>query len=289
MFKRLGVLLTVLTSLSMTGCSTRNIQAPFDGFVCYSQSLDQCATNAQTKDLKKYYAQTFPQKRLLFNFEDKYAGQVKGTKDNGAEKCKLGTLSYKPTLNPDKTFDIVFVSPVLLSQLAEQEVRLERAREACMHLITAYNAHSDLFAKQNESARASIAITRLAAEAEVHRLAKDNQGERRLSAEEANFMNLPATTIMRDALQKMRERGADLNEEVRTLANKQTFSIEYDKLFKDANSLIDSQLRELGRQLFVLDRSVMSAPGPSKYVGYSNGSWVQKGTIVLKIRKTDHE
>jgi len=279
----IGAIALLLSVPFMPGCVPRNIQAPFDGFVCYSQSFADCASNPRTKDLRRYYSQTFSKQQLVDDVNSFSAKDVKT--DDGKYTCKMGSVPYEPKLNRSKVFDIVFVSPVLISQLGEQEVRLKRAREACTRTIKAYEFHRDLISVQDKAAKVNSATTKIAAEVEFNRLTSENIAVRPLTEGEADALGLTRGTMLREALKLLRERGVDLNEEVRSKANIQTIEVEYEKLFDDANLLIEAQLRELGRQLFVLDRSVLSFEGTAKNVGYDNGSWVQKGTIVLEVKK----
>src|SRR5207245_870042 len=121
------------------GCSVNEIQAPYDSFVCYNSSYDHCLTEAQHAQLKTYLKGSFASlDRSGYKVEDPDANKppITSTADN-KNHCNMGTIPYTQTLDPKQLGSVVFVSPVLLSQIGEQLVKVEHAREACLRLVQA--------------------------------------------------------------------------------------------------------------------------------------------------------
>src|SRR5206468_4005733 len=58
---------------------------------------------------------------------------------DGNHECEYGEIPYTSTLKKDATVPIVFVSPVLVSEVAEQFERLRLVRDVCELLVDTYN------------------------------------------------------------------------------------------------------------------------------------------------------
>ena len=289
MRSRIG--LAVILSVALTSCATiensTKLQAPFDSFVCYNKSFGACLDQAQAGQLKAFHETTYRfqiRKTNAPGDPDPAAGKIIQSKD-GKYKCDNGTVPYNPTLVSDVVAPAVFVSPVILRQIGEMQIKVARARTACERLIQAYEYQIDILVVQDQLARSQKAVALLTAELESDRSNKDGFGSRALTPDETSRFGVQASSV-RDALRSSRSTSVDQGETLRAMFKTQTTDVEYKKQFADANLAIDLQLRELGRTLFILDRAL--APDWAaglKQTGYRDGSWVRQGTIVLAKRR----
>jgi hypothetical protein len=265
------------------------LQAPFDSFVCYNSSFKQCLNRAQAGQLKTLSQASYKQKDgapAMFGVvaPDSDAGKVPPTKD-GTKRCYYGTVPYTLTLKEDAISPAVFVSPVLLRQIGEMQIRISRARTACARLIQAYDHQAEISAVQEGLAKAQVAIGWLSSELESDRLRKEGYGGRLVNAEERDKYHVPPSHLF-EALQYSRTTNSiPRQEELRGLLKKQ-LDMDYENQFFDANLGIDLQLRELARMLFILDRSAApDSMSALKNTGYGDGAWVKQGTVVLSKGK----
>lgn len=278
----------------MTGCASNEIQAPYDSFVCFKSTFNHCLDGAQSGQLIKLHtnlktaAVNKPFGAAFKPFAtggggivtDPDAGKVVSTKD-AKYQCQYGTIAYTQTLQPDLIAPAVFVSPILLRQIGEQQVKLGKIRTACARLVQAYDHQQDIQAAQDRLSTNQRAITMLSAETEFERLTKDAFGARPLTAAELVLYGVTGGGV-RDALRTSRENSVTVGEQLRAMYKTQVNDIEYKKQFEDAALSIDLQLRELARSLFLLDRSIAPAsPQQLTRQGYEDGAWVKQGTVVL--------
>jgi hypothetical protein len=150
-------------------------------------------------------------------------------------------------------------------------------------LVASYDNQLEVLVLQDELSAAQKASSELSNITDTQRLSTASIGNRALTAEEANRFNLPNTTNVRDAFNAVRTRVANAADVLRERSKVQVIDVEYQKSFADANLLMQTHLRELDRELFVLDRAmVRDSATPWRANGYVDGAWVEKGTVVLK-------
>lgn len=175
---RCSLLVSIIVGVLLSGCATIKIQAPYDSFVCFNSTFNDCANSAQAGSLK-----TLPgPHRLLatggYVFDDPDAGKLPSTTDKKYQ-CTFGITPYAQTLDPGKPSVAVFVSPVLLREIGEQQVRLTRARTACERLIQTYEYQQQVLALQDKLSMNQKAIAILSDEVESERLVKESVGSPR--------------------------------------------------------------------------------------------------------------
>lgn len=289
-----SLLFALVIATCSVGCAVNRVQAPFDSFVCYNSTFNECLGRAQSGRLRTLQMSAF-RNLAVGSFaagsnsavvEDPEAGQTLSSGDTKYQ-CSYGNIPYAQTLDPDRRAAAVFVSPVLLRQIGEQQLRLTRARTSCARLLQAYEFQVTIIARQDELAVAQKATAVLSSEVESERAAKDAVGARGLNATEQAQFGLGAIAV-RDALKLSRENVVSIGETLRTMYRTQVLDVDFKRQFEDANLAIELQLRELARNLFVLDRSI--APDATRRllpVGYADGAWVEQGTVVLTTKQLE--
>jgi hypothetical protein len=273
-------------ALIVSGCSSSNVQAPYDSFVCLRTSYNGCLAAAQSGNLKKYYEAAYsPAFRAKMMGPAHPEGATEATSD-GAYSCNYGKVPYSPSLNMSSTHAAVFVSPILLSQIEEQRLRVDQSRESCSRLLSAYNYQLQILVLQDKLAVQQEGIVKYSSEMEHERNVQATVGK---NPDQNGYYlsrySLADTDTISSDLLILRERQADKQEEIRNVSKKRTLEVDYGKMFSDAQLLIDGTLRELGRDNFLLDRSTFDSTLPYKPTHYASGSWVEKGTVVLKTRE----
>lgn len=277
-----GLLLT--SSCALEGCAAEKVQAPFDTFVCYDTTFDGCLKTAQAGQLKLFHDNAYQAaygKAGAGNFDDDPdAGKTVATSD-AAYTCVYGSIPYTMNLKRDQQAPAVFVSPLLLRSLGEEHIKLQQIREACARLVQSYNYQMTVIKQQNSLATLQKAQERLAREITTEEYNRDSVGERIVSASEQQIC--AGGGAARDCLASVTDQIYDTSEKLRPMYITQLTTVDYAKQFKDANRAINLQLRELARQLFVLDRSLadVTAGGHPDHRGYEDGSWVRQGTVIL--------
>lgn len=283
--------LLCLFALALTGalsaCSHYDIQAPYDSYVCFNSSFNMCLSSAQGGGLQNWRKSTYKNNSGGDHLvDDPDSGVLHPTQDHKYQ-CDYGAIPYTQTIVLTQVQPAVFVSSILLRQLGEQMVRLNRARAACDRVIANYEYELGVLGTQDQLSSAQKAVSLLSAEVEHDRNAKDGMGGRALSpAEKTQYGN---AAIVRDALQLERGQIGQVGDQLRLGFKTQTTDVDFGYQFKDANFAIDSQLREVARSLVVLDRSVFSAPTDKFHKShYIDGSWIKQGTVVLTAQPSAH-
>ena len=290
----LAVGVVVLSTL-LTACSAYKVQAPYDAFVCFDSTFNHCYGTAQSGQLKTLYTTSFA--RLAATpggsvvppiLIDPDALKEFASKDTKYH-CQFGAIPYTQTLQPDQQAPAVFVSPVLLRQIGEQQLKLARIRTSCQRLLQAYDYQIDILVLQDKLSVAQKATALLSSEVEQARLLKDGFGSRSLTQSEGTQYGVNPGPL-RDELRAIRDNAVAIGEQLRNMYKTQIVDVDYKKQFDDENLAIELQLRELGRSLFILDRSTVQYQQhrllPS---GYVTGSWVKQGTIVLSSHGWRHQ
>lgn len=281
------------------GCATNHVQAPFDSFVCFNSSFKECLEQAQNGQLDSYQRSSFrslgaPSRSVLLRateLVDSLPSRV-ATSD-GKYECRLETIPYVPTLRQEVVAPVVFVSPILIRQIGELQVRLERSRADCDRLVADYEYQRTFLAQQDLLSNSQKISATLAAEIERERNAKDGLGARIAQVDETEMkipllpgmdpivIKLPIGRTVRDLLETSRNSSLSLGEGLREQVKVHALDVEFKSRFEDINFTLDLQRRELARNLFILDRSVDTRIGRGiRRSGYRGGSWVMQGTIV---------
>jgi hypothetical protein len=278
----IDLLITSMSVVSACAIGTK-VQAPFDSFVCYDSSFARCAEAVQATQLNAFHRAAYPKfASTHFRFKDDQSGLQHKTSD-GQYSCQYGAVPYKQKLNPSDAAAVVFISPVLMSQIGEQDLRLKRVRDACDRVIDAYEYQLQILGLQDQLSVNQDGVNYFSSKIEGDRNVKQQFGLDALTDQEADQYGATHGLKFYEALTNARRDAASKSDSIRALYKKQTLQVEYKKLFDNANLAIDLQLRELGRELFVLDRAIVKADRTYPPIdGYETGSWVQKGTVVLR-------
>ena len=275
-------LLTIGATFSpVTAGESYRVQAPFDSFVCYDVSLVECSKSITgTPD--------------NFLFTDLNGGISKKTSD-GKYGCDYRAILYKQTLSYNAPSAVSFYSPPLISQLNDGLRKLDRARESCNFLVETYNSQLMLLKLQDEQALSQLQIQYLTSRIEETGLSTiggeeicpadgANLDQRCINVVDGNLTIVTDTNTVRGELRKQRDANTKLSEKIRNMLRDQTVNSDYKKQFTDAQFLIDAQVSELNRGLFVLDRAKPNiANGSVSDKVYDSGSWVQQGSHVCSV------
>jgi hypothetical protein len=281
---KFSLLYLAITALSgLAGCagvdSTRyQVQAPFDSFVCYYSSLDECS-------------QKISGTPAVFSFLDAQAGVTVQTADK-VYACNLGAVTYQQTLDTSSKNPVSFYSPVLLGQMSDGLIKLNLARAACTRLVQSYNKQVEILALQDQLAVAQLAAQYLSTQIENESLGKSAVGAGNITEAQRVQYGLSSIDTTRNSLQTVRNQVTTISEQLRSKIRDQTLNSDYKNQFSDAQTVIDGQIRELSRGLFILDRAVPKLPddtlNPVKLGDRVRelspaGGWVVQGTGVLSI------
>jgi hypothetical protein len=280
-FRRLIFCLPLLLGLAclVSACAT-SVQAPYDAFVCFNASFNSCLAQAQSSRLKSFVSTAFPRLNSGPIIADPDAGKHEATKDN-KYSCDYSSVSYSQKIKPDDLYGIVFVSPVILNEVGEQQILITQARDGCHRVVQAYDYEGDVLKLQDQLSTTQSSQSRLSAIIDAQRNSKDGVGG---DADPKPVTGETPGTSERDALQAAQTSAVGLAETLREKYKDETVNITFAQRFEDAQRQIDAQLRELGRELFVLDRATVDQGNGNAVRGrYSDGSWVAKGTIVGTI------
>ena len=280
MFGRTGlsVVLTLLISFLLPGCATKLVQTPFDSFVCFDSSFNECLNQAQEGQLRTLTDNVLRTSNanpsFIVNGED---GQVVRTVDE-KYSCDLGKVPYNQSLAPDRRSSIVFVSPVLISEVSEQHMRLQQVRRSCQRLIDNYNFQREVFETQETLAKMQRGSSFLSALIEKERLGSGPYPVGGNAFGPEPEMGIPDQKTEREALHSTREQAIQANERMRIRMRERSFDTDFRNQFDDANTAIQVHLRSLARTLFVLDRSAPAQAFRAHSGRYPSGSWVKQGT-----------
>jgi hypothetical protein len=306
------------------------VQSPYDAFVCFNKSFADCLLGVQGGVVNRLVRPTdqrirrTPPKLSDLNFGSPEDGTTKtpaprpGAPAIPGIVCKMGSIAYAPTLDPNARSTVVFASPILLQQLGELGVRVHQARINCSRLIETFEQEMDKVVVQDAlSLRQSV--IGLYKDEIAYENTKTNQkvgGRVPKSGEEVAelkpfFVNAagkalkPEENVFVDALGNR----TDINKAVadafinsgqptakisndnfkaslklaarlREMAKNQMIT-DFRRRFDDANEIIDERLRELARSLMILDRSAPNVSNdPTMRSDYEDGAWVKQGTVV---------
>ena len=277
--------IVVLATGPFVGCATLKVQAPYDSFVCYNSTFTQCVERAQTGKLRALQHDTVVHlAQSNFIYQDPDAGKTVSTGDNKYQ-CAYGTVPYTQALDPTKQSPAVFVSPVLLREIAEQGLRLTRAREICARLVQGYGFQRQIVALQDELAKHQMGAAILGSEVEHDRNNHLEVGWRRTTQTELDKFGHPIGITIGEGERKSKDTATEAAEKIRSAYKVQVFDIEQKQQFEDANLAIELHLRELARQLFILDRAFVVSSVTYRPIDYETGAWVKQGTVVLRTRQ----
>jgi hypothetical protein len=275
--------------------ATYDVHAPFDSYVCFSISFSDCVNNS--KQLSPYstfmtatYAGVFSPNSLFPLDPD--AGKVTSTASGKFQyQCDNGKISYQPTHSQSAPAAVVFISPSLLIQIAEQMLSLQRIREACSRMVDDYNFQIHILAAQDNLSLLQGAVQYLSAnEEEIHIVGlNDNVSNPTITPADLERFGFPPSEPSRslaDALKTYRFGVADQSRQLRTSVADRTLAVEYKNKFADAQSAIYFQLRAIAQNLLTLDSMILDfPPTQNREQKYPNGTWVTKGTIVLVMTR----
>lgn len=279
------------------GCSVNKIQAPYDSFVCFDSSFNQCLARAQSGELESYLASLKNHNSSLASLTDLNSSDPL-VSDPDKDKtvptrdllnypkysCNFGSIPYQSTLQRNQEASVVFVSPVLLSQIGDQMIRLNRLRTGCARLVQTYNYELDVLALQDELSIAEQGTGEYSTQIEAANNVKQGWLGAILADAEADKYHVAHGSSANEALGQARRHAIEYGRQLRDRFKDQTTSIDYRDRFTDANLAIELQERELGRSLFVQDRSAVAHPrGWERGRDYNSGSWVKQGTIVFSV------
>jgi hypothetical protein len=194
---------------------------------------------------------------------------------------------------------VVFVSPLLIYGIGEQLETLKRTRSNCLQLIAGYNSFVTSTSLLNAQAILQQSIQFLSAQAEFYTL-NSNPAVGGLTMNTPGaitppfpeyFQNLTSDckltketgTAMITVLKFERICAIKAAAAIRDNIKNTTIGIDYLAKFQNAQQAIDTQAREIAHALFALDSTeIVSLQGPIQQ-HYQNGTWVQKGTVILSI------
>ena len=101
-----------------------------------------------------------------------------------------------------------------------------------------------------------------------------------------NNSPLKLSGLLSSLLLRNRRVVSEYSSSIRAAIKRHTENVEYKNQFADAQSAIDLQLREIARQLLLLDQSTLEISDASVLrKHYLEGAWVQKGSVVLSVQK----
>ncbi|HEX7138577.1 MAG TPA: hypothetical protein VF219_12045 [Vicinamibacterales bacterium] len=288
-------LAALVYSVSLAGCAslpgTYKVEVPYDAYVCFRKTFAQCLQEPALASANTFrqnvYGSSFAGASVTF--QDHNAGTVTASSD-GKYQCKSGTVPFTQTLSQTNTAEVIFVSPPLLNQIGEQAIRLDRARAACSRIIDAYNVQLQNLTVQDQQAAAQKAVQYLSAKVENENISPNATVNAVLTAAEITQFGLtpPASGSLKvaDALVSQRNSVTQLSDQLRNTIKDQTLNVDYKKQIDDAQSVIDSQLREVGRDLSLLDCGALQMPAVTVLHRYFvDGEWVQQGSVVMLLRK----
>lgn len=282
----LGWALVSASAVVAAGCATTTtgkIQSPYDGFVCFDTSFNACLGKVQQGQVQQYTTKTFSTgRRQILALGSPDDGKIPTTSDKKYE-CRYGTVPYQSALQRDQAASVVFVSPVLLRHIGEQQLRLDKIRSSCARIIETYESQLEVLRMQDQISLQQGAIALFSGEIEGARNAKEGYGGRKVTSDEKTTYGVPDSTLA-EALAYERAQLVKSGETLRSQLKKQAMDVDFKRQFEDANLSIELQLRDIARNLFILDRAVVQAQPGARPDGYADGAWVRQGTIVVKHR-----
>jgi len=252
MLGRLGlsVLLISTISILLPGCATKLVQSPYDSFVCFDSTFNECLNQAQDGQLRSLTDNVIRASNEQPNFTVSVdnSSQVIRTVDE-KYSCDLGAIPYAQRLDPNKKSSIVFVSPVLLSEVSEQQMRLNQVRAGCQRLIDNYNFQREVFETQETLAKVQRGSSVLSARIEKERLGSGPYPVGGTPFGPEPEMGVPDQKTEREALHSTREQAIQANERMRVRMRERSFETDFRNQFDDANTAIQVHLRNLARTL----------------------------------------
>jgi hypothetical protein len=278
-----------LAGMLLAGCAVlagNRVQAPFDSYVCTNKTPLECASMLDPKKLTSglKFLKSSKSHEKPFDFSDTDADKQVFSEDKKFH-CDYGHAPYKQLLDVNLRASIVFFSPIALSQASESLFKVTRARETCQRLIAAYDNQLSILAVQDNQAAQQAWVQYLTAEIEGLSLLKNDLGKDFISDDALAAMHMPPGyhNSVRFALHDVRGWLTYETTKLRALYRDQTVNVEYGKQFVDAQTSIELQLREMGRNLFLLDQSSLTFDGTIVARFYRDGAWVRQGTDVLQM------
>ncbi|TCG08855.1 hypothetical protein BZM27_09395 [Paraburkholderia steynii] len=277
------------STLLMGGCAVfgieKDVQAPFDAFVCFDASFNDCVKTINVGDINSPISDDgtpiFDEKFIV---QDKDSAKEL-TSSDGKYRCEYGKIRYIQKIDVTQRTLIVFVSPIVLNQIGESVLRLNRSRESCKRLIQTYEFQLDLLKLQDSQAFYQVQVQYLSAQIENENLKAAKIGTGPLSGSTNPQIKQPGIDEATVLLQA-RKSVTGFAEQIRNRYKTQTLEVDFQKQFSDGQTLIDTQLREISRELFILDRSTRPL-GPEIFHErdrYITGSYVMQGTVVSSMR-----
>lgn len=279
--------------IALGGCAsipgTYEVQAPYDSYVCFNSSFSECLRSPQMRNANRFRETVYGKFFVggTATVRDPDAGIVKSTSD-GKYQCKNGRIPYAQSLAQAEPAPVVFVSPALLDQIGEQITRLKRIREGCLRTLAAYNFQLTVLAGQDQESAGQKAVQYLTAKVEYENIQPWSGVNVALSSSEISQFGLPTgqSWNVADALVSQRNSITATSDQLRKQTKAQAMNVDYKQQFEDAQLAIDVQLREIANELLSLDNALAHSPDrevAQRY--YEDGTWVQKGSVVLAVRR----
>lgn len=231
------------------------------------------------------YGSDFKVNTLTINDPD--AGHVKYSSDNSFS-CTYSQIPYTQTLQQTSPVAVLFVPPGLINEVAEQMETLRRVRLGCSQLIDTYNSYLTNMASLDIQDNLQQSVQYISGMIEYYTLSTYN-GPPNIGLKPGNLSHLlgPCTlwqqsNNMPSLLLSYRLCMTSAAADVRKNVKDETINNDYKHQFDNAKLAIDTQARVVGRALLALDSTeIASLQGPVVQQNYQNGTWVQKGTVVL--------
>jgi hypothetical protein len=268
------------------------VQAPYDSYVCFDASFLQCLESAQVRHeyslLRHAYGRVFVDGTV--KIRDPGANTVTISTDKKYQ-CRNSNVPYTQSIRQSELASVVFIPPALLNQIGEQMVQLDRLRRNCLRTMQAYNYQQKILPTQDAESAAQKSVQYLSALVENENISPNASVNLTLSSTQITQYGLappPAGQNLKlaDALLAERNLSTQSADTLRTQAETQAINVQYKQQFDDAQLAIDAQLRQLGSTLQALDGAVVMLPkAEAGQQYYTNGSWVQKGSVVLNLGK----
>lgn len=269
------------------------LQAPFDSYVCFESSFEECARRTLEENFS-----------VLMQSEHWYiegSGSVlprsirnmESSSHDGVIKCGSNGSSYKPTLNMRIRYPAVFVSPMLLIQLDDAFQRVVNVEIKCNQLIHAYYAQVELLELQDKQtiAQTGIHFFSAAIEAKSFELSKVEYPDAKENDLARFGINRKDKVKINDALLLSREAHLNYSQELREQTKKHMLSVEFPSQAADISNQHKQAITDLVRAFLALDASVSKINIARNKKGEIVGSravesnqWVSRGQAILRYK-----
>lgn len=281
-------LLMGCVSTQTTYTQTKKIVAPVDSYVCFTSQSD-CTLSPLPKRWGEYYSsqrelfkveevydiRAFPiNKNLLVELSDitKDTEDLCGNIQNFAiynDNENLIDSPFKESIKDrHNKACVVFYSPVLISQWAEEKIKLNYAVNACNRVKKAIKMQIDMMSISEEVANPSLLSDEILLKAN----ATSYENQKVLTKQEReDVINYRNNTI----------RG---KERIRQVSHNHKMKVELQEQMNDAVLKVTLAENAVNRTRFYMDEvRFQSCDEGEETRNFTNGSWVTKGVEVLTI------